>query len=65
LAAAFVAGFLLSILQILFSAQDPAFASVPRLAFFFVSLLLSLPWMVRHATHYCVRLLGDLGSYGN
>jgi flagellar biosynthesis protein FliQ len=65
LVTAFLAGFLLSMLQILFSAQDPSFGSVPRLAFFFVGLILFLPWMVRQATHYCVRLLSDFSRYGN
>jgi flagellar biosynthetic protein FliQ len=59
----FVAGILISLLQILTSIQDPAFGSVPRLAVYFVGLLLLLPWMLSSITTYTVRLLGDFAPY--
>jgi flagellar biosynthetic protein FliQ len=59
----FLAGILISLIQILTSIQDPAFGSVPRLAVYFVGLLLLLPWMLNSITTYTVRLLGDFTAY--
>ena len=44
LIAGFVAGFLLSLVQILTSIQDSAFSTVPRLAVFLVTAALSMPF---------------------
>lgn len=41
-----VSGVVLSLVQILTSIQDPAFAAIPRLAIFVAGLLLLLPWMM-------------------
>jgi len=41
-----VSGVVLSLIQILTSIQDPAFAAIPRLAIFVGGLLLLLPWMM-------------------
>lgn len=41
-----VSGVVLSLVQILTSIQDPAFAAIPRLAVFVAGLLLLLPWMM-------------------
>lgn len=65
LAIGFVAGILVSLLQILTSIQDPAFGSVPRLLAFFLGLLLFLPWMLMRMITYTLSLLGDLGRYAN
>lgn len=59
----FVAGILISLLQILTSIQDPAFGSVPRLAVYLLGLLLFLPWMLARIITYTVHLLGDFSNY--
>ncbi|HEX4230636.1 MAG TPA: flagellar biosynthetic protein FliQ [Bryobacteraceae bacterium] len=59
----FVAGILLSLVQIITSIQDPSFSAVPRLAIFFVTLLIVLPWIVIRLVDYTARLFGDLGKY--
>ena len=59
----FVAGIAISLLQILTSMQDPAFASVPRLAAFLTAMLLALPWMIQRLCSYAQTLWGDLGRY--
>jgi flagellar biosynthetic protein FliQ len=59
----FVAGIVISLLQILTSMQDPAFAGVPRLAAFLTAILLALPWMILRLCSYAQNLWGDLGRY--
>jgi flagellar biosynthesis protein FliQ len=59
----FVAGIAISLVQILTSMQDPAFASVPRLAAFLTAMLLALPWMIVRLCSYAQALWGDLGRY--
>jgi flagellar biosynthetic protein FliQ len=59
----FVAGIVLSLVQIITSIQDPSFGAVPRLAIFFVTLLIVLPWIVIRLVDYTGRLFGDLGKY--
>ena len=59
----FVAGVVISLLQIVTSIQDTAFGSVPRLAAFLCGLVLAMPWMLKKMTAYTVALLGDLGRY--
>ena len=61
----FVAGILISLVQIVTSIQDPSFNAVPRLAVFFVTLLVVLPWIVIRLVDYTERLLGDLGKYAH
>jgi flagellar biosynthetic protein FliQ len=63
LIAGFVAGFLLSLVQILTSIQDSAFSTVPRLAVFLVAAALSMPWMLQKALSYAVSILGNLNRY--
>lgn len=65
LAVGFVAGILVSLLQILTSVQDPAFGSVPRLAAFLAGLVILLPWMVTRLCTFTEQLLGGLGRYGH
>ena len=59
----FVAGIVISLVQIVTSIQDSAFSAIPRLAVFLVSTLLLMPWMLKKMTAYTVALLGDLGRY--
>ena len=63
LAAGFVAGAAVSLLQVLTSVQDPAFGSVPRLAAFLGGLIVLLPWMLMKLTAYATALFGDLSRY--
>jgi flagellar biosynthetic protein FliQ len=63
LIAGFVAGFLLSLVQILTSIQDSAFSTVPRLAVFLAVAALSMPWMLQKALSYAVSILGNLNRY--
>ena len=46
LAIGFVAGIVVSLVQITTSMQDTAFSTIPRLAAFLVGLILLLPWML-------------------
>jgi flagellar biosynthesis protein FliQ len=61
----FIAGLLISLVQIATSMQDNAFSSIPRLAAFLAGLLFLLPWMLARAMSYTVSLLGDLGRYAH
>ncbi|MCL4852866.1 MAG: flagellar biosynthetic protein FliQ [Bryobacteraceae bacterium] len=63
LAIGFIAGVLLSLVQIVTSMQDSAFSAVPRLAIFLFGLVLLLPWMLNKLIFYTVSLFGDLGRY--
>lgn len=60
----FVAGILISLVQIVTSIQDTAFSTIPRLGAFLATLLLALPWMLTKITGYTILLLGDLSRYG-
>ncbi len=59
----FVAGILISLLQIVTSIQDSAFGTVPRLAAFLLALFVFLPWMLCRITEYAVSILGHLDKY--
>jgi flagellar biosynthetic protein FliQ len=63
LAAGFVVGILVSLVQIVTSIQDTAFNTIPRLGAFLVALLLLMPWMIKKVSTYTIALLGDLGRY--
>ena len=63
LALGFIAGVVISLVQIATSMQDNAFSTIPRLVAFLVGLLLLLPWMLQRAMSYTAGLLGDLGRY--
>lgn len=65
LAIGFVAGVLISLLQIVTSVQDPAFGTVPRLVAFLAGIVLLLPWMLMRLCSYTVALLGDLSRYAH
>ena len=59
----FVAGVVISLLQIVTSVQDPAFGTVPRLAAFLAGLIVFLPWMLMRLCTYTTQVLGDLSRY--
>jgi flagellar biosynthetic protein FliQ len=63
LAVAFVAGIVISLVQIVTSIQDAGFSTVPRLTIFAVALIVLLPWMCMRMTSYAVSLLGGLERY--
>lgn len=63
LAIGFAAGALISILQVVTSMQDSAFATAPRLAAFLAGTLLLLPWMLGKLITYTTALLGDFTRY--
>lgn len=59
----FVAGILISLVQIVTSIQDSGFSTIPRLIVFLAGLLLLMPWMIARITAYTVALLANLGRY--
>jgi flagellar biosynthetic protein FliQ len=59
----FVAGIVMSLVQIVTSIQDSAFNTIPRLAAFLAGLLLFMPWMFKRLIAYTISILGDLGRY--
>ena len=63
LAIGFIAGIVISLIQIATSMQDNAFSTIPRLVAFLVGMLLLLPWMLQKTMSYTIGLLGDLGRY--
>jgi len=63
LALGFIAGIVISVIQIVTSIQDASFASVPRLATFLFATIGLLPWMVNKWITYASGLIGDLGRY--
>jgi flagellar biosynthesis protein FliQ len=65
LAVMFILGILVSLLQILTSIQDPTFSAIPRLATFFFTLLIVLPWILMRMVNYCSQLFGDLARYAH
>jgi len=65
LAVGFVAGIVVSFVQILTSIQDSAFNAIPRLLAFLVAFVLAMPWMLQKMTVYMVDTLGNLARYGN
>ena len=63
LAIGFLAGIVISLVQIATSMQDSAFNTVPRLIAFFAAILLLLPWMLERTMAYAASIFGDLGRY--
>lgn len=61
----FVVGIFVSLLQILTSIQDPSFNTIPRLAAFFVTLFIALPWVLLRTVDYTERLFGNLARYAH
>lgn len=63
LAIGFIAGIVISLVQIATSMQDNAFSTIPRLVAFLVGMLLLMPWMLQRIMSYTIGLFGDLGRY--
>jgi flagellar biosynthesis protein FliQ len=63
LAVGFVAGIVVSLVQIITSIQDTGFSAIPRLIAFLAAFLLAMPWMLKQLTSYTVLLFGNLGRY--
>lgn len=59
----FVAGIIVSLIQIVTSIQDAGFSAVPRLGAFLVTLIVFLPWMLLKLMAFTTALFGDLGRY--
>jgi flagellar biosynthetic protein FliQ len=59
----FVAGIIMSLVQIVTSIQDSAFNTIPRLAAFLAGLILFMPWMLKRIMTFTIAILGDLGRY--
>lgn len=59
----FVAGIVMSLVQILTSIQDSAFSAIPRLIAFLVAILLLMPWMMSRTITYATGIFGDLARY--
>jgi flagellar biosynthetic protein FliQ len=60
---AFVAGIVMSLLQIVTSIQDSAFNTVPRLVAVLAALILAMPWILQKASTYATSILGNLSRY--
>ena len=65
LAIGFLAGIVISLVQIATSMQDTAFSTVPRLIAFLAGILLLLPWMLQKTVAYAAAVLGNLGRYAH
>jgi len=63
LAIGFIAGIVISLVQIITSIQDSAFSTVPRLAAFLLGLFVFLPWMLMKMIAYTTMVFGDFSRY--
>jgi flagellar biosynthesis protein FliQ len=59
----FLAGIVISLLQIVTSIQDSAFNTVPRLAAVLAAFVIAMPWMLHRAVAYTTSILGNLSRY--
>ena len=59
LAIGFIAGIVISLVQIATSMQDNAFSTIPRLAAFLAGLLFLLPWMLQRTMAYTIALFWE------
>jgi flagellar biosynthetic protein FliQ len=59
----FLAGIVISLIQIVTSIQDTGFSTIPRLVAFLFGSILLMPWMLRKITGYTILILSDLGRY--
>ena len=63
LAIGFIAGIVISLVQIATSMQDTAFSTIPRLVAFLAGLLFLMPWMLQRTMQYTIQMLGDFSRY--
>lgn len=61
----FVAGILMSLIQIVTSIQDSAFSAIPRLVVFLAAIAIMMPWMLSRMMTYTISILGDLPRYSH
>ena len=59
----FLAGIIISLIQIVTSIQDTGFSTIPRLVAFLFAAVLLMPWMLNKMTGYTIFILSDLGRY--
>jgi flagellar biosynthetic protein FliQ len=59
----FIAGIIVSLVQIATSMQDNAFSTVPRLVVFLAAIVILLPWMLERSMGYATSILANLGRY--
>ena len=59
----FLAGIVISLIQIVTSIQDSGFSTIPRLVAFLFGTILLMPWMLRRVTDSTILLFSDLGRY--
>ena len=64
LAIGFIAGIVISLVQVVTSIQDSAFNAIPRLIAFLGGCLVMMPWMVHKSMAYTIDILGNLSRYG-
>jgi flagellar biosynthetic protein FliQ len=63
LAAAVVLGFVLGLVQTLFSLQEQSLTSVPRLVAVAIILLIGMPWFLGRMVSYTRLLMNDMHRY--
>jgi flagellar biosynthetic protein FliQ len=63
LAIGFIAGIVISLVQIATSMQDTAFSTIPRLVAFLAGLLFLMPWMLQRTMQFTVQMFGDFTRY--
>jgi flagellar biosynthetic protein FliQ len=63
LAVGFIAGIVISLVQIATSMQDTAFSTIPRLVAFLAGLLFLMPWMLQRTIQFTIQMLGDFSRY--
>jgi flagellar biosynthesis protein FliQ len=59
----FIAGIVVSLVQIVTSIQDAGFGAVPRLGAFLGALLIFLPWMMAKLMTFTIALFSDFSRY--
>ena len=65
LAVGFVAGIVVSLVQIVTSIQDAGFGAVPRLGAFLAALIVFLPWMILKLMAFATALFSDFSRYAH
>lgn len=63
LAIGFIAGIVMSLIQVVTSIQDSGFNAIPRLVAFLGGCLLLMPWMIHKSMAYTTQILGNLHHY--
>lgn len=65
LAVGFLAGIVISLIQVLTSIQDPSVGALPRLTAYLAGFVLLLPWMITQWVSYASALFGDFAKYAH